>query len=92
MVVVSAYTPKGYIDNQTYDFGSILRLIEGVYGIKEGTLGVADARATTDLSNFFHGVYRGYTPVPALLQPSFFLGAKAQTGEPTPPDNDGDDD
>jgi len=92
LVMVSAYTPKGYIDNQTHDFGSILRMIEGVYAIKEGALGVADARATTDLSNFFQGTYRAYTPVPALLAPSFFLGEHAQKGAPTPPDNDGDDD
>ena len=92
LVVVSAYTPKGYISNDTYDFGSILRMIEGVYGIREGKLGVADARATTDLSDFFQGAYRAYTPVPALLAPSFFLGEDAQKGAPTPPDNDGDDD
>ena len=92
LVVVSAYTPKGYIDNKTYDFGSIVRMIEGIYGITEGALGVADARASTDLVDFFQGAYRDYTPVPALEPASFFLGMDAQEGAPTPPDNDGDDD
>jgi hypothetical protein len=92
LVVVSAYTPQGYISNNSYDFGSILRTIEGVYGIREGELGVADARATTDLRDFFTGAFRDYTPVPAEKPASYFLGAKAQAGPPTPPDNDGDDD
>ncbi|HSZ61922.1 MAG TPA: alkaline phosphatase family protein [Terriglobales bacterium] len=92
LIVVSAYTPPGYIDNENYDFGSILRTIEAVYGITEGALGVADARATTDLSNFFTGSFRSYTPVPALVDASYFLGPDAQKGPPTPPDNDGADD
>ncbi len=91
LLVVSAYTPKGYIDNDNYDFGSILRTIEGVYGRPEGTMGVADARSSTDLSNFFTGAFRSYTPVPAVEPASFFLGT-AQKGAPTPPDDDGDDD
>jgi phospholipase C len=92
LVVVSAYTPRGYIDNSTYDFGSILRMIEGVYGIPQGALGVADARSRTDLSAFFQGAYRAYAPVPALEPAKFFLGADVQQGAPTPPDDDGDAD
>jgi phospholipase C len=91
LIVVSAYTPRGYIDNDSHDFGSILRMIEAIYGIPEGTLGVADARSTTDLSNFFAGPFRAYTPVPALKPARYFL-EDAQKDAPTPPDNDGDDD
>jgi phospholipase C len=89
LIVVSAYTPKGYIDNETHDFGSILRMIEGIYGITEGALGFSDARASNDLSNFFTGPFRAYTPVPALVDAGFFLGQK---GAANAPDNDGDDD
>jgi phospholipase C len=92
LVVVSAYTPKGYINNKTHDFGSILRMIQGIYGIPEGTLGVADARASNDLVEFFQGPFRSYKAVPAVEPASFFLGKDAQKGAPTPPDNDGDDD
>jgi phospholipase C len=92
LLVVSAYTPQGYINNAAHDFGSILRMIEGVFGIKEGKLGFADARATNDLSTFFTGSFRAYTPVPAVKAASFFLGPVAQKGAPVPPDNDGDDD
>ena len=59
---------------------------------EEGALGVADARATTDLVEFFQGSQPTYTAIPALEPPSFFTGAKAQEGPPAPPDNDGDDD
>jgi phospholipase C len=92
LVVVSAYTPQGYIDNGNYDFGSILRTIEGINGIPEGTMGVADARSSTDLSNFFTGSFRQYSAVPAVEPASFFLGQKVQQGAPVPPDDDEDDD
>jgi phospholipase C len=92
LLVISAYTPSGYIDNGTYDFGSILRTIQGVYGIPEGIMGVADARSTTDLTNFFQGSQRQYQPVVAVEPASFFLGQSVQKGPPEPPDNDGDDD
>jgi phospholipase C len=91
LIVVSAYTPQGYINNETQDFGSILRTIEGIYGITQGTLGFADVRSTTDLSGFFTGAFRAYTPVPAVEPASYFLGKKAQAGPPTPPDDDEDD-
>jgi phospholipase C len=55
LIVVSAYTPQKYINNENLDFGSILRTIEGIYGITEGTLGFADARASNDLRDFFTG-------------------------------------
>jgi len=92
LVVVSAYTPVGLINNDTHNFGSILRMIEGVYGIPEGALGLADARSLTDLHEFFVGSYRSYTFVPALQPANYFLGSAAQKGAPAPPDNDGDDD
>ena len=87
LVVVSAYTPQGYIDNGTYDFGSVLRTIEGIYGIDQGALGFADARSTTDLSNFFTGSFRSYNFVPAVEPASYFLG-QAQKHPPEPPDTD----
>ncbi len=33
LLVVSAYTPSGYINNSRHDFGSILRFIEDNFGI-----------------------------------------------------------
>jgi phospholipase C len=53
LIVVSAYTPKGYINNAQHDFGSILRFVQHNFGIAEGALGFDDSRATTDLRAFF---------------------------------------
>ena len=52
LIVVSAYTPAGYINNDRHDFGSILRFIEFNFGITQGALNFADARATSDLIEF----------------------------------------
>ncbi len=86
MIVVSAYTPQGLISNIPYDFGSILRTIEGIYGIPEGIMGNADSRATTDLSEFFpYRTPRTYKTVPAEKDAAFFQNYNAA---PTPPDDD----
>jgi len=53
LIVVSAYTPARYVSNDRYDFGSILRFLEQNFGISEGSLGFADARAKFDLTEFF---------------------------------------
>ncbi len=74
LLVVSAYTPQGFISNQQYDFGSILRMIEGVNHLVEGQLGFADARATTDLHEFFTlTTPRTYHLVFAEKNATFFL-------------------
>jgi len=54
LVVISAYTPAGYVNNKRHDFGSILRFVEQNFGITEGALNFADARATNDLTGFFN--------------------------------------
>jgi phospholipase C len=53
LLVVSAHTPPGYVDNSNHDFGSILRFIE--YNLKLSLIGpgfYADAYAD-DLASFF---------------------------------------
>jgi phospholipase C len=74
LVVVSAYTPAGYINNDAHDFGSVLRMIEGVNHLTEGALGFADKRATTDLHGFFSLTRaRDFVTVPAEKDANFFL-------------------
>jgi phospholipase C len=87
MMVVSAYTPTQYIDNLRYDFGSILRFIENNFGIAEGALNFADARASTDLSTFFqlNDSPRVFQPIDAPLKAEFFIQDKRP---PTDPDDD----
>src|SRR6202011_5269207 len=53
LIVVSAYTPSGYISNVRHDFGSILRFIEHNFDVPEGALNFADARAQNNLTEFF---------------------------------------
>lgn len=87
LLVVSAYSPKtGYISNEQCDFGSILKGIEGIFGL--GNLGFADARATNDLHEFFNFNLppTTYKPIPAPLNAAFFLGTL--TTEVDPPDTD----
>jgi phospholipase C len=86
LIVVSAFTPRRFISNVPHDFGSVLRMIEGVNHLGEGLLGFADARATTDLSEFFTlAVPRTYQAVPAEKDANFFLTVK---GGSIAPDND----
>lgn len=87
LVVISAYTPKGYVDNRRHDFGSILRFIEHNFGIIEGALHFADQRATTDLIEFFdlNQSPRKFSVIPAPLGEQFFLNDKRPMA---PPDTD----
>lgn len=87
LLVVSAYTPVALVSNTRRDFGSILKFIEGVFNIKEGALGFADARAHDDLAAFFdfRRRSRSFQPIPAPLDANFFIHDKRP---PEPPDND----
>ncbi len=84
LIAVSAYTPAHYVDNTRYDFGSILRFIESNFGIQEGILNFADARAQTDLFSFFDLSLppRPYKTVSAKLPASFFLNDKRPATDP----------
>jgi phospholipase C len=87
LLVVSAYSTKvGYISNLQYDFGSILKAMEGIF--KLGSLGFADARAANDLRDFFNFNQPAstYKTIPAPLEGSFFT--KTLGTEVDPPDSD----
>jgi hypothetical protein len=75
------------VENNRHDFGSILRFIEHNFGIAEGALNFADARATTDLSNFFklNRRARTFVPIAAPLDANYFLNDKRPM---EPPDTD----
>jgi phospholipase C len=90
LLVVSAYTSKGYVHNARIDFGSILRFIEYNFadlGITEGELGFADSRATDNLTAFFHmeAKPRKFATIPAAKSADFFIH---DTRAPEAPDND----
>ena len=65
LLVVSAYTPAGYVDNGLHDFGSFLRMIETNFGL--GLIGpgfYADAYADNLASFFTLTTPRAFEPIP----------------------------
>jgi phospholipase C len=77
-MVVSAYTPVQFVDNTRMDFGTVLRFLEHNYGIAEGALNFADARSSTDLSEFFNlsQVPRVFQTIPAKFDANYFINDK----------------
>ena len=90
LLFVSAYTPAGYINNARHDFGSILRFIEHNFGIPEGALNFADARAKNDLRGFYDlsQTPRPFQTITAPKSAAFFIHDKRKA---TDPDDDGKD-
>ena len=87
LIVVSAYTPPGYINNVRHDFGSILRFIESNFSLPLGALNFADARAISDLTAFFNVAQpaRAFRNIRAPRNASFFILDRRR---PTDPDDD----
>ncbi|HZR28524.1 MAG TPA: alkaline phosphatase family protein [Terriglobales bacterium] len=87
MLFVSAYTPMHYINNNSHDFGSILRFIEHNFNLGEGALGFADKRATNNLSGFYDltRTPRSFVPIPTSKTAADFINDKTP---PTDPDDD----
>jgi hypothetical protein len=84
MIFVLAYTPKGYINNERQDFGSVVRFIEFNFGIPMGTLTFADARSPRNLAHFYDlsRTARKFQTVPAPLFPFGPGGAKFKLEAP----------
>lgn len=86
LIVVSAFTSAGLINNNRHDFGSIIRFIEQNFGITEGALTFADKRASTDLTGFFPlKTARKFVTIPGGQSAATFL-AQPVVG----PDDDDD--
>jgi phospholipase C len=87
LIFVSAYTAPHFIDNDRYDFGSIARFIENNFGMREGALGFADARSTSDFRKFYNfgSAARSFTTIPTPLNAHDFLNDRSPQ---LPPDDD----
>jgi phospholipase C len=72
LVVVSAYSKKGFVSHTQYEHGSILRFVENTFGL--GQLAASDMRATppTDFFNF-NKAARPFAAIPSDLPPAYFL-------------------
>ena len=88
LIVVSPYAKAAYISHVNHDFGSILKFVEGVFGLSTvgPDDGYADSRAD-DLSDCFdfNQSPLPFTPLAAPLKAQYFLTDKSP---PTAPDND----
>ena len=87
LLVVSPFTPKGYVSQKQHDFGSILRFVETVFDLGRIPPGnFVDARAD-DLGDFFDfsKPRRAFAKIAQPLASSRFLDRKRPM---TPPDND----
>jgi phospholipase C len=87
LLVVSAYTPKGYVSEKTHDFGSILRFVETAFDLGRIPPGnFVDARAD-NLGDFFDFSKppRTFVKIPQTMPNSRFLDRGRQMQEP---DND----
>lgn len=84
LIVISAYTPQGYIDNGRHDFGSMLRFVENNFGVSEGILTFADSRAREGLAQFFDldSRPRPFVTIPANKSAAFFLNDKTPALDP----------
>ncbi len=84
LLFVSAYTPMGYVNNNRHDFGSLLRFIQHNFGIAEGALNFADARARNDLRGFYDLTQtpRPFQNISAPKSASFFLHDKRRATDP----------
>jgi phospholipase C len=84
VVVISAYTPRGYVSHRQHEFGSILKFAEKAFDL--GSLGTTDVRSDdfADCFNFKHSP-RTFTPISAPLGREYFLREPAGT---EPPDDD----
>jgi phospholipase C len=88
LIVISAYTAAGYIDNQRHDFGSMVNFVEHNFGVQTGILGFADARAgTDDLSGFFNlsAAPRPFVTIPSIFTAEHFIN---DTSPELAPDTD----
>jgi len=84
LIFVSAYTPKGYINDVRHDFGSILRLLEHNFGIVQGSLHFADERSSSDFTLFYDltKAPRAFQPIAAPKNANFFLNDKRKATDP----------
>jgi phospholipase C len=91
LLVVSAYTPAGYVGDADLDFGSLLRFTEINFNLgKIGPGFYADAYSLQPLSTFFTlPAPAPFQPIPTTLDIAHFMNLSEPAMDP---DDDGDGD
>jgi len=76
MLIVSPFAREGkskhgYVSHTQYEFGSILKFVEDIWGL--GRLGTTDSRATSIVDSFdFSQPPRTFKPIPAIYSRQYF--------------------
>jgi phospholipase C len=75
-IVISPYAKSGYVSHTTYEFGSVLRLIEETFNLPSlgpASRGYTDTRAHSLVDTFdFKQHPQPFTPIPAPYPPAYF--------------------
>jgi phospholipase C len=78
-LIISPYAKQGYVDSTQYEYGSILRFIEEVYGLPAGSIGptsegYTDGRATSlDDAFDFAAQPRQFEKIPSKYPAPYFV-------------------
>jgi len=87
-IVISPFAKARYVSHTQYEFGSVLKLIEEIFGLPHigpPSLGFTDTRAASMLDAFdFTQKPRSFSPIPAAYPESSFLNERPSY---VPPDN-----
>jgi phospholipase C len=71
MIVISPYVPEGVVSHTQYEFGSIVKYVEGNWGLP--SLGTTDQRATSIVNVFNYSQNpRSFTPIKSGLSAEYF--------------------
>ena len=88
-IVISPYARAGYVSHTRYEFGSVVKLVEEVFGLPvlgSSASGYTDGRANSMLDVFnFSRKPRAFSPIPAPKPASYFLNRPPSN---LPPDDD----
>jgi phospholipase C len=85
-IIISPYARAGYVSHTQYEFGSIMKFAEEVFGlapIGDASFGYTDARANSLADSFdFAQKPRAFVPIKASHSADFFLTRKGSTEVP----------
>lgn len=88
-IVISPYAKHGYVAHTQYEFGSVLKTVEAIYGLPPvgpSARGFTDTRASDMLDAFdFTQAPRTFTPIPSRYPESIFTSERPSY---VPPDNE----